>query len=103
MFRDRKNSMLWNIIILPVIVVLSVLPFSYAQDKSSAKAETKPSIFGTDKADMPAEKEDKRSKGWYPFVKDKKWYPFIGQSIDREPEEEAEGQEQRKRSEMLPK
>ncbi|MBN2452977.1 MAG: hypothetical protein JXB40_01775 [Candidatus Omnitrophica bacterium] len=52
---------------------------------------------------MPAEKEDKRSKGWYPFVKDKKWYPFIGQSIDREPEEEAEGQEQRKRSEMLPK
>jgi hypothetical protein len=92
--------MLRNIIFLWAIISLSILPLTYAQDKSvapsggkSAMAEDKPSIFGTDEADQPVKKEIKRSKRWYPFEKNKKWYQFIGESSTTETAQESYGQE----------
>ena len=82
-----------NIAVLSVIVSLSILPFAYAQDKPVNPAENRPSIFSTDEADQPVEKEAKRSKRWYPFVKDKKWYPYVGESGAPETTQESAGQQ----------
>jgi len=89
-----------TIAVLLAVLSLFILSFAHAQDKSvvpsggkSAMAEGKPSIFGTDEADQPVEKEIKRSKRWYPFEKDKKWYQFIGESSAPQTPQESYGQE----------
>ena len=77
-----------NIAVLSVIILLSISPLAYAQDKTPGTGKDKrtapaggdeQSIF--DEYDSRSAKEDaKKSKGWYPFVDNKKWYPFVGQS-----------------------
>lgn len=91
-----------NIALLWAILSLSILPLSYAQDKSagpaanksSAPAEDKSSVFDMEKAGQPVKKKDvKKSKRWYPFEKNKKWYPFIGQSGDQKWDQQKAGQQ----------
>lgn len=80
--------------VLLAMLLLLISSFIYAEDKSAAPEEGKPSFFGADKADKPARKKAKKSKGWYPYAKDKKWYSFIGQSGAPQAAQQPSGQEQ---------
>jgi hypothetical protein len=80
-----------NIAVLAAIISLSILLFAHAQDKTSAKGKEKTppsesanelSIFDESYGPQTVKEDTKKSKRWYPFVKDKKWYPFMGQQAE---------------------